>query len=205
MRKVSNLVVGLLAAGVCILITYLTLDASMFNIFFNLGFLAVMVMIILGGLFFGFRRMGQTRRGLDRASDRLQNLASSGGAMSTITSQGSTLFSVPYLDEKYQEYLRYLHKTNSPTDIGDYIGEYEINNYTHRRLVEMIPDILTSLGILGTFYVDPYKLMTDAALYESLRYGTPAPEFAAAGAYAEQVPVPPFAAEDGFAQENAEA
>ena len=151
MRKVSNLVVGLLAAGVCILITYLTLDASRFNIFFNLGFLVVMVMIILGGLLFGFHRMGQTRRGLDRASDRLQNLASSGGAMSAITSQGSTLFAVPYLDEKYQEYLRYLHKTNSPTDIGDYIGEYEINNYTHRRLVEMIPDILTSLGILGTF------------------------------------------------------
>ena len=151
MRKVSNLVVGLLAAGVCILITYLTLDASRFNIFFNLGFLVVMVMIILGGLLFGFHRMGQTRRGLDRASDRLQNLASSGGAMSAITSQGSTLFAVPYLDEKYQEYLRYLHKTNSPTDIGDYIGEYEINNYTHRRTIEMVPDILTSLGILGTF------------------------------------------------------
>ena len=64
---------------------------------------------------------------------------------------------------------------------------------------------LLTLGILGTFYVDPYKLMTDAALYESLRYGTPAPEFAAAGAYAEQVPVPPFAAEEGFAPENPEA
>ena len=51
----------------------------------------------------------------------------------------------------HQEYLSYLRKTNSLTDIGDYIGEYEINNYTHRRLVEMIPDILTSLGILGTF------------------------------------------------------
>ena len=71
--------------------------------------------------------------------------------MSSITSQGATLFDVPYLDGKYQEYLTFLHKTNSPTDIGDYIGEYEINNYTHRRLVEMVPDILTSLGILGTF------------------------------------------------------
>ena len=64
---------------------------------------------------------------------------------------------------------------------------------------------LLTLGILGIFYVYPYEFMTDAALYESLRYGTPAPKFAAASAYAEQVPVPPFASEDGFAPENPEA
>jgi len=64
---------------------------------------------------------------------------------------------------------------------------------------------LLTLGILGIFYVYPYEFMTDAALYEALRYGTPAPGFAAASAYAEQVPVPPFAAEESFAPENPEA
>ena len=54
-----------------------------------------------------------------------------------------------------------------------------------------------TLGIVGVFYVDPYIAMTDAALYESLRYGTPAP--ALAGGYGEPVPVAPFAAQDGFA------
>ncbi len=151
MRKFSNLIVGLVAAGVCALITYLTLDAAKFNMIYNLAFLAVMALIILGGLIFGFSRMTQTRKGLDRASAKMQEISASGGDMSRITSQGATLFSVRYLDGKYQEYLKYLHKTNSPTDIGDYIGEYEINNYTHRRMLEMIPDILTSLGILGTF------------------------------------------------------
>ena len=33
-----------------------------------------------------------------------------------------------------------------------------------------------TLGILELFYVAPYEFMADAALYESLRYGTPAAE-----------------------------
>lgn len=151
MRKVSNVIVGLLAAGVCALITWLTLDSNMANVIYNLAFLAVMLLIIAGAFGISFSRLRQTRRGLDRATAKMKQIARSGGNMSSITSPGASLFEVPYLDGKYQEYLTFLHKTNSPTDIGDYIGEYEINNYTHRRLVEMVPDILTSLGILGTF------------------------------------------------------
>ena len=151
MRKVSNVIVGLIAAGVCVLITWLTWDSSFANKVYNLCFLAVMTIIMLGGLFIGFYRLVQTRTGLDRATMKMRQISQSGGTMSSITSQGATLFGIPYLDAKYQEYLTFLHKTNSPTDIGDYIGEYEINNYTHRRLIEMVPDILTSLGILGTF------------------------------------------------------
>ena len=151
MRRFTNVIVGLAAAGVCGLITYLTLDSSHINIIYNLCFLAVMLVIMLVGLGVGFVRLNQTKRGLDRATAKMQSLSQSGGNMSAITKPGTTLFGVPYLDGKYQEYLTFLHKTNSPTDIGDYIGEYEINNYSHRRLVEMVPDILTSLGILGTF------------------------------------------------------
>ena len=33
-----------------------------------------------------------------------------------------------------------------------------------------------TLGILGVFYVGPYQAQTNAALYEKLRYGLPAPE-----------------------------
>ena len=151
MRKVSNVIIGLLAAGVCALITWLTLDSNFANVIYNLGFLAVMLIIIAGAFAISFSRLRQTRLGLDGATKKMKQLARTGGNMSSITSPGATLFEVPYLDGKYQEYLAFLHKTNSPTDIGDYIGEYEINNYTHRRLVEMVPDILTSLGILGTF------------------------------------------------------
>lgn len=60
---------------------------------------------------------------------------------------------------------------------------------------------IPTLGLVTIFYASPYKKMTDAALYEELRYGQlgsqdnvslPAPAPAPAAA----VPVPPFAAED---------
>ena len=151
MRRVTNWIVGFMAAAVCAGITYITMDASVGNIIYNLGFLAAMIVILLVGCGIGFGRMQQTRKGLDRATAKLKSISEGGGNISSVTRPGTSFFGVPYFDAKYQEYLSYLRKTNSPTDIGDYIGEYEINNYTHRRLVEMIPDILTSLGILGTF------------------------------------------------------
>ena len=60
---------------------------------------------------------------------------------------------------------------------------------------------IPTLGLVTIFYASPYKKMTDAALYEKLRYGQldlqdsaslPAP----APAPVATVPVPPFAAED---------
>ena len=51
-----------------------------------------------------------------------------------------------------------------------------------------------TLGILGVFYVGPYQAQTNAALYEKLRYGLPAPEQpmqAAPYAGTPASPVPP--------------
>lgn len=36
-------------------------------------------------------------------------------------------------------------------DIEEYINEDEIDLHVHKKLLEMAPDIFTSLGILGTF------------------------------------------------------
>ena len=49
-----------------------------------------------------------------------------------------------------------------------------------------------TLGILGVFYVGPYQAQTNAALYEKLRYGLPAPAPAQPqAAYPGPVPVQP--------------
>ncbi len=60
---------------------------------------------------------------------------------------------------------------------------------------------LPTLGLVTIFYASPYKKMTDAALYEELRYGQTAPRHnaplpAPAPTPASAVPVPPFAAEN---------
>ena len=66
-----------------------------------------------------------------------------------------------------------------------------------------------TLGILGVFYVDPYQAQTNAALYEKLRYGLPAPEQASVNqpAYAAPAaaPVPPAGYANGNAYGNEQA
>lgn len=151
MRKVSNVLTGVLAAAVCVFISLMAVESDVYTMIYNLVFLGIMLVIIFCAWIFGFRRMHQTVRGMEQASGKLVEIYKNKGGISEITVPGSQIFGVEYLDHKYQEYLAYLRKTNSPCDIGDYIGEYEINNYIHRKLVEMVPDILTSLGILGTF------------------------------------------------------
>ncbi len=151
MHKAVNVLVWLGAAAVCALMTYLSLGAGFATVAFNVTVLLVMIVIILFSWIFAFHRLSQTAKGMNKASGKLVNIYKNRAGIADITKSGAQLFEVSYFDEKYQEYLGYLRKTNSPTDIGEYIGEYEINNYTHRHLAESVPDILTSLGILGTF------------------------------------------------------
>ncbi len=151
MRKAANVLVGLAAAGICVAITVMIRDSDVFTLIYNLVFLGLMLAIIGVAWIFGFRRLYQTIGGMETASAKLVDIYKKKGSVAEITMSGARIFEVEYLDHKYQEYLAYLKKTNSPCDIGDYIGEYEINNYTHRKVIEMVPDMLTSLGILGTF------------------------------------------------------
>ncbi len=151
MRRATQILAALAAAAVCAFMTYLTFGSGQMTVVYNVSVLAIMLVIILFAAIWGFHRMSQTVAGLNRAAKKLISVYQNKTDMAEITKPGAEIFEVTYLDHKYQEYLAYLRKTNSPCDIGDYIGEYEINNYTHRRLVEMVPDVLTSLGILGTF------------------------------------------------------
>ena len=151
MRKVGNLLIWLVAAGICGLMTWITMGSDFETIVYNLSVLGLMILIIFLAYIFGFYRISRTVRGLNNASEKLMAAYRDPSELAGITRSDAEIFEVEYLDRKYQEYLGFLRKTNSPCDIGDYIGEYEINNYIHRRMLEMVPDILTSLGILGTF------------------------------------------------------
>ena len=153
MRRFSNFLISLAALGICAAMTFLTLDSSPASVLFNLSVLGIMLLIIVLAWVAGFMPMGRARRALDRASVRLVAAYRDPTGMKAeeLTRTGTSIFGIEYLDGKYQEYLGFLQKTNSPCDISDYVGEYEINHYTHRRLIELVPDILTSLGILGTF------------------------------------------------------
>ena len=70
MRKFSNVLTGLLAAGVCVFVTIVAIDAgNLYTMIYNLVFLAVMLIIMLTAWIVGFRRMGMTVKGMERATD----------------------------------------------------------------------------------------------------------------------------------------
>ena len=105
MRKFSNFLAALAALAVCGLMTWLTLDSGTYTVLYNLAVLGVMLFIIFLAFVIGFRRMGQTVKGLDNASKKLVSVYQNRADMSEITQAGVSIFSVQYLDKKYQAQL----------------------------------------------------------------------------------------------------
>ncbi len=138
----------MLSIGVCAFITFISRDVDQNTILFNLVFLGVMLLMVIAAVSFGVFRLMQVCKGLRHGIDMIKE-ASEGGA---VLSNGFPLFQNRFLDDCYQQY-RSMAKRNPDTscDIRNFINEDVIDNYVRRGILELIPDILTSLGILGTF------------------------------------------------------
>lgn len=152
-RKAANLIlffiVVLASAG---LTFFVGRDAYMMMIY-NFVFLFMMVILYLIGTFGGMFRLLNLSRALERATDKLGELfLKHGKADSEKLRKLNGIFDEDYLDTKMNNFVQAV--ANSPegiAEIEEYINEDEIDVHVHKRLLEMVPDILTSLGILGTF------------------------------------------------------
>ena len=148
-RRTVSILGCALALAVCVFITYISRDVDAQTIFYNLGFLAVMLLMLLAASLTCLRRLMQVSRGLARGT-----AAVSEGAFSSLAAaDGSTpLFENAFLDDCYRQYA-HLSDSNpdASCDIRSFINEEAVETYVHRGILEMIPDLLTSLGILGTF------------------------------------------------------
>ena len=135
---------AVLSIGVCVFITWFSRDVDRTTIFFNLGFLALMLCMILAASLTGMRRLMQITRSLRRATGAIRDRQ---GASET-----TPLFENAFLDDCYQQFcsMRRNHP-ESACDIQNFLNEDAIENYVHRSVLEGVSDILTSLGILGTF------------------------------------------------------
>ena len=133
-----------LSVGVCVFITWFSRDVDQTTIFFNLGFLVLMLCMILAASLTGLRRLMQISRSLKSAAAAIRGRQ---GA-----SEATPLFENAFLDDCYQQFcsMRRNHP-ESACDIQSFLNEDVIENYVHRSILEGISDILTSLGILGTF------------------------------------------------------
>ena len=62
------------------------------------------------------------------------------------------IFDHKYLDGRLDDFVDGMNQAKEGIgEIEDYINEDDIDLHVHKRILEMIPDIFTSLGILGTF------------------------------------------------------
>ena len=150
LRRTISILGAALSVGVCVFITYISREADSTTILFNLVFLGVMLLMTAAACFSGLRRLIQTTCALKRASDKIRQTASKDAA--SWDDPSAPLFQNAFLDDCFHQYRSMAAQNpSSVCDIRSFINEDAIETYVHRGILENIPDILTSLGILGTF------------------------------------------------------
>lgn len=150
LRRTISILGAALSVGVCVFITYISREADFTTILFNLVFLGVMLLMTAAACFSGLRRLIQTTCALKRASNKIRQTASKDAA--SWDDPSAPLFQNAFLDDCFHQYRSMAAQNpSSVCDIRSFINEDAIETYVHRGILENIPDILTSLGILGTF------------------------------------------------------
>lgn len=120
---------------------------------YNFCFLGIMVIAYAVGMFGGMFRMNDLSRAFRDAADELKDIFQSPGKIDTSKlSSLNGIFHHRYLDGKMQAFTDTISQSQEGIgDIEEYLNEEDVDEHIHKRLLEMVPDIFTSLGILGTF------------------------------------------------------
>lgn len=152
-KKALDKVLFVLVVIAGILFTWFVSGGVLETMIFNFVFLGIMIVIALTGMVVCFGRMSRLENAFLDAEDEIDKTF---GGLDALNGEEQSLkkdlFGHEILDEKYGEFLSFVKKSQSGlADIEDYINEEEIDSIIGKRMMELIPDILTSLGILGTF------------------------------------------------------
>ena len=114
------------------------------SMMYNLIFLAIMVVLYFAGLIGGFFRMSGLEHDFQTAAKKAER--------NDPTLKTDKIFAIRSIDKQLKDFWGYAKSSKGGiADVEDYINEDLVDNSIHRSLLEMIPDMLTSLGILGTF------------------------------------------------------
>lgn len=157
--------------GMCIVLTIaVSTDASVSTMAYNIAFLGVMVVICIVAVAGGLIRMGKIGASLDTAAEKLEQVKEENQEEKKNRFQSlGRIFSYKGLKEKMEKFLHDWYRSKvGLCDVEDYINADEIDEMTKKRMLEMVPDILTSMGILGTFV----GLVWGLRDFEPLNYDT---------------------------------
>ena len=153
-RKVRDFLLFILVLAAAVALTFfVSQGADKQIVIYNFAFLGVIVIIYLFGMIGGMFRMNTLAEAIGTATEELVGIFKTSGKVSEDKLKYlNGIFSHPYLDNKMDNFTQAL--SNSEEQIGEieeYLNEDELDNHIHKRLLELVPDVLTSLGILGTF------------------------------------------------------
>ena len=153
-HKVTDKILFVLVVGISIGFTWFVSGGVSGTMIYNFIFLGIMILIYLFGMFSGFGKMNRFEHAFQRATDEIEHTfetldVATGEEEGTLPEE---LFGMPQLDHRYQEFRTFVKKSQSGlADIEDYINEDVVDSLISKKMLDIIPDILTSLGILGTF------------------------------------------------------
>lgn len=153
-HKATDKILFVLVVGISIGFTWFVSGGVSGTMIYNFIFLGIMILIYLFGMFSGFGKMGRYERAFQRATDEIERTfetldVATGEEEGTLPEE---LFGMLPLDHRYKEFRTFVKKSQSGlADIEDYINEDVVDSLISKKLLDIIPDILTSLGILGTF------------------------------------------------------
>ena len=152
-KKVLNVILFLaVVAGAVGMTLYVGRGAASILVY-NFCFLGIMVVTYVAGIFGGMFRMNSLSGALHGASEELKEIFQSPGKISVdrVTTLNG-IFQHHYLDSRMQAFTDTIVQSQEGIgDIEEYLNEDDMDEHIHKRLLEMAPDIFTSLGILGTF------------------------------------------------------
>ena len=152
-KKVLNLLAFLAVLAGCIAMTVFTGKGSVSTMIYNFAFLAIMTVLYLAGVLGGMFRVEGIGQALHRGKEELTGIFKTPGKVkneSLVYLKG--IFDHKYLDGRLDDFVDGMNQAKEGIgEIEDYINEDDIDLHVHKRILEMIPDIFTSLGILGTF------------------------------------------------------
>ena len=152
-RKFTNLLLFILVIAASVGLTFYVGKGAYSIVIYNFVFLAVMAVLFLTGMFTGMFQIINMAKAFKEATLRISDhFRGDGKADPEKLERLNGIFENRYLDSVMSNFVHTVK--NSPegiAEIEEYINEDEIDVKVHRKLLEMVPDILTSLGILGTF------------------------------------------------------
>ena len=153
-HKIADKILFVLVVGISIGFTWFVSGGISTTLIYNFVFLGIMILIYLFGMLTGFGKMNRYENAFRKASDEIEHTFESLD-VATGEEEGTLpedLFGESQLDSRYTEFRKFVKKSQSGlADIEDYINEDVVDGLISKKMLDLIPDILTSLGILGTF------------------------------------------------------